>query len=499
MQPRAGAGLLFAFYGRVSTEDHQDPTASCAWQLARARDLVTPTAGRIVTEYIDVGISRSLPWRRRPRASQFLAAIKSLDRSFGAVVIGEPQRAFYGDQFSMTFPILVHYGVELGVPEMGGPVGPGSDAHDLVMALYGGMSKGERNRVRTRVRAAMTAQTRTEGRYLGGRPPYGYRIADAGPPPKPARAGDGRRLHRLEPDPDVAVARIFAEYLEGRGLTAIGRGLTLDGIACPSAHDRDRNPHRRGTTWQISAVRAILTNPRYTGRQVWNRQRGDDVLLDVDDVAAGYTTVHRWNHPDDWVWSTGQAHEALVDPETFARVQDALRTRGTVGDTGKAPRRSTRPYLFRGLITCGLCHRRMNAGVHHGHIYYRCVARDLPEPPADHPPTVYLRQDALTAPVTAFLRQTAHSAEARVESIASVEMGPPEDQTELVTAARHAEAYARRGLRLTYHWDRDTVILHLVVPPDAGTATAGPTVHRPNSWSADAKQPAGSRTREMPT
>ncbi|WP_442931225.1 recombinase family protein [Micromonospora sp. NBC_00389] len=39
--------------------------------------------------------------------------------------------------------------------------------------------------------------------------------------------------------------------------------------------------------WSKSAVRVILTNPRYTGRQVWKKQRTDEVLLDVDDVALG--------------------------------------------------------------------------------------------------------------------------------------------------------------------------------------------------------------------
>ncbi len=67
-------------------------------------------------------------------------------------MIGEPQRAFYGNQFGLTFPVFVHYGVGLWVPEVGGAVDPGSDAHDLVMSLYGGMSKGERNRIKTRVR-----------------------------------------------------------------------------------------------------------------------------------------------------------------------------------------------------------------------------------------------------------------------------------------------------------------------------------------------------------
>jgi hypothetical protein len=109
------------------------------------------------------------------------------DRGFTGVVIGEPQRAFYGNQFSLTFPILTHFGVQLWVPEVGGPIDPGSEAHDLVMTLFGGMSKGERTRVKTRVRAAMSAQTATEGRFLGGRPPYGYRLADAGSHPTPSR------------------------------------------------------------------------------------------------------------------------------------------------------------------------------------------------------------------------------------------------------------------------------------------------------------------------
>ena len=57
----------FAFYGRVSTEDQQDPTSSRGWQLARAETLIDPHDGVIVAEYFDIGQSRSLPWKRRPR------------------------------------------------------------------------------------------------------------------------------------------------------------------------------------------------------------------------------------------------------------------------------------------------------------------------------------------------------------------------------------------------------------------------------------------------
>ena len=46
----------------------------------------------------------------------------------------------------------------------------------------------------------------------------------------------------------------------------------------------------------------------------------------------GGVAAVRAGPPDDWVWSTAQAHPAPVDPDTFARVQDTLRTRGAVSD-----------------------------------------------------------------------------------------------------------------------------------------------------------------------
>jgi len=56
-----------------------------------------------------------------------------------------------------------------------------------------------------------------------------------------------------------------------------------------------------------SAARAILQNPRCTSREVWNRQRRTEELLDVDDVAAGYRSKMKWNKPDQWIWSDARA------------------------------------------------------------------------------------------------------------------------------------------------------------------------------------------------
>ncbi len=71
--------MNFVFYGRVSTEDAQDPEASLGWQLRRARALIEPAGGQIVEPlFFDIGQSCSVPWPRRPQAANLLA---SLNRS----------------------------------------------------------------------------------------------------------------------------------------------------------------------------------------------------------------------------------------------------------------------------------------------------------------------------------------------------------------------------------------------------------------------------------
>ncbi|MFF5010540.1 recombinase family protein [Streptomyces phaeochromogenes] len=394
--------IRFAFAGRCSTEDLQDPEASRNWQLTRARALIEPAGGHIVTEYFDVGHSRSLPWQRRPRANELLQALRDPNRGFDAVVIGEPQRAFYGNQFGNTFPVFVHFRIPLWVPEVGGPIDPDNEAHDLVMSVFGGMSKGERNRIKIRVRTAMSSQVQLQGRYLGGRPPYGYRITDAGPHPNPAKAATGQRLHTLQPDPDAAplVQRIFTMYIDGKSDKAIAAQLTRDGIPCPSAHDPARNPHRAKTAWQQGTVRAILVNPRYTGYEVWNKQRKEERLLDIDDVTLGHRTSMTHNPAEEWIRSNEPAHEAIISPDLFDTAQTVRRQRArTHGRQERAGKQGALPYALRGRVRCTMCRRKMQPATIHNRVYYRCEFKEQEEalyPGLAHPRTVNLREDVLS-------------------------------------------------------------------------------------------------------
>jgi len=60
--------LRFAFYGRVSTEDWQDPVTSRARQLQQAV-MLTAGHGTIVAEFFDTGESRDRNLHRHRRAS----------------------------------------------------------------------------------------------------------------------------------------------------------------------------------------------------------------------------------------------------------------------------------------------------------------------------------------------------------------------------------------------------------------------------------------------
>ena len=402
---RGGGLLRFAFYGRVSTEDHQDPVTSRARQRGQAAALVAGR-GPIVAEFFDIGQSRALAWARRPQAAALVAALADPDRGWEAVVVGEYERAFYGGQYSAMAPLFEHYGVQLWTPEVGGRAGAGVEDHEQTMLALGNQSKREITRTRIRVRTAMATQTREQGRYLGGRPPYGYRLADAGPHPDKAHAAWGRRAHRLEPDPDPATAPavvwMFAQRLAGHSIARITRALNDAAIPCPSAADPGRNPHRSGVAWTLGTVASILANPRYTGRQVWNRQRTDTDLVDPANTGLGLRQVARWNLPAGWVISARPAHPALVSEADYISAQNASAPRGPAGP-------AARRYLLAGLLHCGSCGRRLESAWSNGKPAYRCrhgyTSATRPSPA--RPKNLYVREDKIL-PRLAALALPAH-------------------------------------------------------------------------------------------
>ena len=405
-------GDTFAAYVRTSTDDNQSPEDSKRWQLALAEQLIAPKHGSIVAIYHDTDTSRSLPWTRRRRAKDLLDDLTNPERGWDKLVIGEPQRAFSGPQFQLVFPILSHYGVQLWVPEIGGPIDPDSEAHDLVMNLFGGLSKAERRRIQHRTRASMLALA-TTGRWLGGRTNYGYRLIDTGlPHPNRRKAAAGAQLRTLQPDPDTApiVQRIFAMSDAGLGLRAIARVLEDEGLPSPGELGPTRHPRSAGV-WGGAAVRAILLNPRYLGHQVAGRLRRQDVLLNPIDPAQGTTSRQRWQATENWSWSEEPAWPALIEEDLFKSVNARIKNshRDHTGTQTRRPRSEPGRYLLSGRMRCGLCGRSMHGLTGKGKPYYRCDATrcDYARPSVEgHPPSFTIREERITATLDAWLSET---------------------------------------------------------------------------------------------
>jgi site-specific DNA recombinase len=145
-------------------------------------------------------------------------------------------------------------------------------------------------------------------------------------------------LRRLDPDPATArhVRWMFEQRLAGRSMAGIARELTERGVPCPSDVDPGRNSHRGGGAWTLRTVSVILINPRYTGRQVWNRQPGEH---------AGGRAGGR-SSPAEWTISAQVAHPALVSEAEFVAAQRVRAARPT--EDGQARR-----YLFPVLSSAG--------------------------------------------------------------------------------------------------------------------------------------------------
>jgi site-specific DNA recombinase len=209
------------------------------------------------------------------------------------------------------------------------------------------------------------------------------------PTPMP-HARWGRRLHRLEPDPATAphVRWIFAQRLAGHSVAGIARTLNEHAVPCPSGMDPDRNRHRSGAGWTLRTVAAILANPRYTGRQVWNRQN------------TSTQDSPRWAPAADWVISRKLAHTPLVSEYDFIAAQ-AIRSNPMPEDG------SVCTFLLAGLLCCQRCGRRLESHWVHGRPGYRCRHGHSSAKPAatDRPKTVYLREDDILTSLRTHITQ----------------------------------------------------------------------------------------------
>ena len=466
--------MKFAFYGRVSTEDAQDPSLSLPRQLAACERIVRQAGGEVVACYWDIESGRKELGKRGTGADgnafgvqlprdgglpQLLQAALT-GRNFDAVIVESIDRlsrmtadatrierdleqrdiALFASDEPMTAnaTAILTRRVKQGVAEW--------YVRDLIEKSRRGMEESVR-----------------QGWHTGGLAPYGYQL-EPHDHPNPQKAREGRKKHRLITDPVTApiVSMIFEDYcLHGLGLGAICDKLNadLDRYPPPTRNKKDENDLPQ--TWSRSQLQAMLRNPKYTGFNVWGRH----------DKRPGRPFIRP---RDQWIWSPAPSHEAIVSRELFDQVEErALRNHR--GATLQAPktyvqrsgRRNGRLYALRGRIHCRLCGRRMEGSHQKGSNWYRCqfvyrrgiAAADA----AGHPRVLGIREEVVLEPLFDFLGRRLFGPDRlhllRDELATALADGDDSRTAELAAVTRQLaeidQAVRRQALRLEEHDDPD--------------------------------------------
>ena len=441
-----GAPLRFAWWGRVSTEDQQDPTLSLPRQLHNSRAAL-PHGAFIVSHFYDVESGRkdlelrgrgvaheqfAIPIPRDGGIQDLLSEAQRPDRRFDAVICESiervARRTYYGTKIEYD---LESAGVALFAADE--PIVLNGKRATTILTRRVKQGVAEWYVLELLEKSWDGACEHTRQGWNVGQPPYGY-LAEKIPHPVPARRAEGRTKSRLVPDPVRApvVHQIFMwRIVERLGYAAITERLNADLETYPSPVSPD--PARRRDYWCRSAVRDLLHNPKYTGFMVWNRRatkKGGKV-----------------NPPDAWVWSAEPTHEPIVAREVFeaaAGVADHRKgSRNTAGTNARHPD-ARRSYPLRSFVVCELCERRMYGRTRRGNAYYVCepkknwgleAARRFP----DHPPTVYVSEKALLRGIFGFFGDRIFGANRRplLEAEQRTLDGEPERKREARIEAVH--------------------------------------------------------------
>lgn len=227
-----------------------------------------------------------------------------------------------------------------------GCISPESDdiMGQMMLALrYGNAQKSSSD---TGMRVKDTAQKLVrKGKFMGGAPPYGYRLELSGEISK-----HGRALHHLVVIPEQAemVKYIYDLSLnKGYGSAKIARHLNEE-EAFKALAPRD--------LWKSGTVTSILTNPIYTGHTAYKRR---------ERINGRYRRLDS----GDWILSSEPNREiAIIDRKLWERTQEKRRQRaakyaGAAGQEGDAVRhRGGGALALTDVLYCGCCGGKMTNG-----------------------------------------------------------------------------------------------------------------------------------------
>ncbi len=316
-------------YYRMST-DRQE--TSIPDQRTAVEKYAKANGYHIVREYIDEGISGDATDKRR----EFQAMVRDgQHRKFQAILCWDIDRFGRFDSLEAGYWIfpLRRAGVHLATVAQGF-----IDWGDFAGRVLYGIQQEAKNQYLTdlsrNVTRGMTSLAE-QGLWASGKPALGYVAVN-------------KRL-LLGPTEDVALVRwLFTEYLAAKSLRGLADELNNSG-----------RPSPKGKGWTANGIAGMLRNRVYVGDYIWNMR-----------CMSKYKRKGRpeqRNNAADWIVFEDH-HEAIIDRDTFDRVQQQLAERRNCS----TPHPSGGGFVLSGVLRCGKCGHKMIGDLSNGKHHYTC-------------------------------------------------------------------------------------------------------------------------------
>ena len=187
-----------------------------------------------------------------------------------------------------------------------------------------------------KVKASMK-QKGESGEYLTTNPPYGY-----------MKDPDNPKKHWIIDDEAAAVVRqLFAWCMEGYGPSQIAHKLKDAKVDCPTVHWAKMGRNAPAKTpddpydWAPRTISGILERQEYLGHMVNFRTH-----------RQSYKSKKKIENPQSEWKIFENTHDAIVDEETFYRVQELRMNK-------RRPTRTGKSNMFSGVVRCADCGEKL--------------------------------------------------------------------------------------------------------------------------------------------
>ena len=186
-----------------------------------------------------------------------------------------------------------------------------------------------------KIRAVMKSKGEA-GEHLCTNPPYGY-----------MKDPDNKKRWIVDEAAAEVVKRIFTLCLEGFGPSQIARILKTDRVITPTIHFQRTGRATRNTppdnpyNWTGDTVADILERPEYQGHTV-----------NFKTYKQSYKSKKTCYNPKEKQLVFENTHEAIIDADTWERVQELRKNK-------RRPTRTGKTNLFSGIVRCADCGEKL--------------------------------------------------------------------------------------------------------------------------------------------